>query len=160
MGKLLSNLILDLAKCPNQKTCTFTFMHFLIGALPEVQNWFRKPFSHKVLYNYYSNDLYLTKSKNGFPIVFSNLAWKLIFFGNLLVPLIILKYKILGRIMNRHYLNRYFKYLDGVGAADNRPFTGDTWHMTCDRWHGTCDMWHLTCDRWGEVILFSKMSAP
>ena len=77
MSKLLSNSILDLAKCPNQKTCTFTFMHFPIGALPEVQNLFWNLFSHKVLYNYYSNfclfeffDLYLIKSKNGFPIVF------------------------------------------------------------------------------------------
>ena len=38
----------------NQKTCTFTFMHFLVGALPEVQNHFQKHFSHKVLYNYCS----------------------------------------------------------------------------------------------------------
>ena len=54
MGKLLSNSILDLAKCPNQKTCTFTFMCFPIGALPEVQNLFCKHFAHKVLYNYCS----------------------------------------------------------------------------------------------------------
>jgi hypothetical protein len=40
MEKLLSDSILDLAKCPNQKTCTFTFMRFLVGALPEVQNCF------------------------------------------------------------------------------------------------------------------------
>ena len=40
MEKLLSNSILDLAKWPNQKKRTFTFMHFLIGALPEVQNSF------------------------------------------------------------------------------------------------------------------------
>ena len=36
MRKLLSNSILNLAKCPNQKTCTFTFMRFPIGVLPEV----------------------------------------------------------------------------------------------------------------------------
>ena len=34
MGKLLSNSILDLAKCSNQKTCTLTFLRFPIGALP------------------------------------------------------------------------------------------------------------------------------
>ena len=38
MEKLLSDSILDLAKCTNQKRCTFTFMRFLIGALHEVQN--------------------------------------------------------------------------------------------------------------------------
>jgi hypothetical protein len=57
-------------------------MRFLVGALPEVQNCFWKHFLHKVLYNYYSKknlerfDLYLTKSKNRFPIVFSNHARK------------------------------------------------------------------------------------
>ena len=34
MGKLLSDLIFDLAKCPNQITCTFTFMHFPWGYFP------------------------------------------------------------------------------------------------------------------------------
>ena len=38
MGKLFSDSILDLAECPNKKTCTFTLMRFPIGALPEVQN--------------------------------------------------------------------------------------------------------------------------
>ena len=38
MRKMLSDLILDLGKCPNRKTCTFTFMHFPVGALPKVQN--------------------------------------------------------------------------------------------------------------------------
>ena len=38
----------------NQKTCTFTFMRFLVRALPEVQNQFWKQFSNKVLYNYNS----------------------------------------------------------------------------------------------------------
>ena len=80
MRKLLSKMILDLGKCPKQKTCTFTFMRFLVGALPEVQNHFRKQFSHKVLYNYsskfflWSVSVSILKSqKNGFPIVFSNL---------------------------------------------------------------------------------------
>ena len=50
MGKLVSEMILDLGKC----TCTFTFMRFLVGALAEVQNNFRKQFSNKVLYNYRS----------------------------------------------------------------------------------------------------------
>ena len=34
---LLSKLILDHKKCPNQKTCSFTFMHFQVGELPKVQ---------------------------------------------------------------------------------------------------------------------------
>ena len=38
MGKMLSDYILDLAKCPNQKTCTFPFMQFPVGALPKVKN--------------------------------------------------------------------------------------------------------------------------
>ena len=50
MRKLLLEMILDLKKCP----CTFTFMHFQIGALPQVQNHFQKQFSHKVLHNYCS----------------------------------------------------------------------------------------------------------
>ena len=67
MRKMLSNSILDLGKCPNRKTCTFTFMRFPVGAIPEVQNSIWKYFSHKVLYNYYSKfflerfTLYLTK---------------------------------------------------------------------------------------------------
>ena len=44
MRKLLSDSILDLAKCPNRKTYTFTFMCFPIGAHPKVQNWLWKPF--------------------------------------------------------------------------------------------------------------------
>ena len=39
---LLSELIFDLGKCPKKKTWTFTFMHFLVRALPEIQNQFRK----------------------------------------------------------------------------------------------------------------------
>ena len=82
MRKMLSNSILDLGKCPNRKLCTFTFMRFLVGAFPKVQNRIWKHFPHKVLYNYNSKlflerfCLYLTKSKNGFPIVFPNLARK------------------------------------------------------------------------------------
>ena len=82
MGKLLSDSILDLGNCPNFKTCTFTFMHFPVGALPEVQNRIRKQFSHKVLYSFLTKFFlerfgqYLKKSKKGFPIVFSNLARK------------------------------------------------------------------------------------
>ena len=51
MGKLLSEMILDLGKC----TCSFTFMRFLVGALPEIRNHFQKQFSQKVIYNYCSN---------------------------------------------------------------------------------------------------------
>ena len=72
MGKLLSEMILDLGNCP----CTFTFMHFLVGALTEVQNHFRKQFSHKVIYNNCSKFFVafwsvFKKVKNGFPIVLS-----------------------------------------------------------------------------------------
>ena len=38
MRKMLSDSISELRKCPNRKTCTFTFMHFPVGAHPEVQN--------------------------------------------------------------------------------------------------------------------------
>ena len=54
MGKLLLDSILDIRKCPNFKTCTFTFMRFLVGALPEVQNQIRKQFSRKVLYSFFA----------------------------------------------------------------------------------------------------------
>ena len=36
MRKMLLDMILDLAKCPNRKMCTFTFMRFPVGALPKV----------------------------------------------------------------------------------------------------------------------------
>ena len=66
MRKLLSDLIFDLAKCPNRKTCIFTFMRFPIWALPKVQNWFWKHFSHKVVYNYCSNFYFFYVSVNIF----------------------------------------------------------------------------------------------
>ena len=50
MGKLLSEMISDLGKCPHQKTHESESA----GALPKVQNYLWKQFSHKVLYNYYS----------------------------------------------------------------------------------------------------------
>ena len=40
LRKLLSKSILDIGKCPNQKTYTFTLMRFWVGALPEFQNIF------------------------------------------------------------------------------------------------------------------------
>ena len=67
MGKLLSEMILDMGKC----TCTFTFMR-----IPEVQNRFRMQFSHKVIYNYYSKKnwgcfgQYLKSKKVDFPLYF------------------------------------------------------------------------------------------
>ena len=70
MRKMLSDSILELMKCPNLKICTFTFMRFAVGALSEV------------LYNYYSNLFWTVlvhtkqSKKKGFPIAFSNLAWK------------------------------------------------------------------------------------
>ena len=51
---MLSKTILDLGKCPNQKTHESESAGFLVWALPEVQNCFRKQFLHKVIYNYYS----------------------------------------------------------------------------------------------------------
>ena len=65
---MLSDLILDLGKCPNLKTYTFTFRRFPVGALPKVQNWIGH-LSKKILYDYNSEvflerfGLYLTKSK-------------------------------------------------------------------------------------------------
>ena len=50
MRKLLWEMISDLKKC----SCAFNFMHFMVRALCKVQNPFRKQFSHKVPYNYYS----------------------------------------------------------------------------------------------------------
>ena len=44
-------------KVSQPETCTFTFMHFPVGALSEVQNWIWKHFSHKVLYNSYSKKI-------------------------------------------------------------------------------------------------------
>ena len=55
--KLLSKLILDCGKCPNQKTCIFTSQHFPVWALPEVENQFLKQLSNKALYNYCSKKL-------------------------------------------------------------------------------------------------------
>ena len=51
MRKILSDSILDLAKCPNRKTCTFTFMHFPVETLPR-SKMESESISHKVLYNY------------------------------------------------------------------------------------------------------------
>ena len=89
MRKMPSDSILDLAKYPNRKTFTFIFMCFLVGALPEIQNWIWKHFSHKVLYNYYSKKnlegfgSYLRKSKKDFPLHFQILRKKVqgIFFS-------------------------------------------------------------------------------
>ena len=44
--KLLSKLILDYGQCPK---CTFTLIHFPVGAFPEFQNQFKNIFSNKVL---------------------------------------------------------------------------------------------------------------
>ena len=38
MRKMLSDSIVDLGKCPKREKCTFTFMHFPVGALPRVKN--------------------------------------------------------------------------------------------------------------------------
>ena len=78
--EMLSDSIKDLGKCPNRKMHESESACFPVGALCKVQNQILKHFSHKVLYNFYSKffleqfGLYLTKSKNGLLIVFSNLA--------------------------------------------------------------------------------------
>ena len=50
MRKMLSESILDLGKCPNQKTHESESACFLVGALGNVQNRILKQFSHKVLF--------------------------------------------------------------------------------------------------------------
>ena len=52
--KLLSKLMLDLKKCPNQKMHESESACFLVWELPAVQNYFLKQFSYKVLINYCS----------------------------------------------------------------------------------------------------------
>ena len=52
--KLLSKLILDFGKCPNQKMHESESAGFLVWALPMVQNHFSKQFYQKVLYSYCS----------------------------------------------------------------------------------------------------------
>ena len=54
MRKILSYLIFDLAKCPNRKTCTFTYMRFRFLHFPRSKIVSESLFFHKVLYNYYS----------------------------------------------------------------------------------------------------------
>ena len=67
---------------PKLENCTFTFMHFLVGALPEVQNCFWKLFLHKVPFNYNSKNFlkhFVKKKwrfkKVDFPLYFKNLIW-------------------------------------------------------------------------------------
>ena len=55
MRKLLLELISDLGKCPNKKTHESDSTCFLVLALPKVQIYCRKKFSHKVLYSYCYN---------------------------------------------------------------------------------------------------------
>ena len=77
MGNLLSKLISDFGKCPNQKAHESECAGFLVRALPEVQDQIRKQFFDKKLYNYCSKkklERFVTKNgvpKTGFPIVFS-----------------------------------------------------------------------------------------
>ena len=51
-SKLLSEMILDLKNCPNQKMCESKNAGFLLWALPEVQNQFQKQFLSKYMSNY------------------------------------------------------------------------------------------------------------
>ena len=77
MRKMFSESILDLGKCPNRKMHESESAGFLDRALPEVQNRFRKHFSHKVLYNSCSKFIFwsvlvnIYKSKKmDFPLYF------------------------------------------------------------------------------------------
>ena len=54
MRKMISERIVDLGKCSNQKMHESESASFPVWPLPKVQNQFRKHFSHKVLYNYCS----------------------------------------------------------------------------------------------------------
>ena len=80
MRKILQIQFWTLGNAPTRKCMTVNVHFFPVGALCEVQNVILKHFSHKVLYNYHSFKtikrfgLYLTKSKNGFPIEISNFA--------------------------------------------------------------------------------------
>ena len=79
---MLSKSILDLGNCPNRKKHESESAFFLVGALRKVQNRTKSSFPIKyyviTILNFFLERFspYLTKSKNGFPIVFSNLARK------------------------------------------------------------------------------------
>ena len=66
MRKMFSDSILDLRKCPNRKLHESESACFPVGVLHVVQLYY---FLERL-------GLYLTESKNGFPIVFSNIARK------------------------------------------------------------------------------------
>ena len=74
--KLLSEKILDLGKCPKQKTCTFTFMRFLVGHFPKSKIVFESSFYTKsyiitILKKIWERFVFKNgASKNVFPIVF------------------------------------------------------------------------------------------
>ena len=70
MRKLVLEMISDLEKSP----CTFTFMHFMVRALLEVQNHFQKQFSHKVLNDFFWSELKKSK-KNDFLLHFQKWIW-------------------------------------------------------------------------------------
>ena len=78
---MLSDLILDLAKCPNQKnalslSCVFRLGHFPRSKIESKSIFLTKYFIFTILFFLEHFGYYLTKSKNGFPIAFSNLARK------------------------------------------------------------------------------------
>ena len=60
MIKLLSHLVLDLRKRPNRNMPESESACFPVGALCKFQNWIRKQFSLKVLYNYCSKFFFLS----------------------------------------------------------------------------------------------------
>ena len=86
MRKMLSDSMLDLAKCPNRKMHKSEPACFLLGHSPRSKIKSEKN-SHKVCINYCSKfflEAFLSivkkVKKRGFPIVFSNLAQKGYFF--------------------------------------------------------------------------------
>ena len=69
MRKLLSEMISDIG----EKTCTFTFMQFVVGTLPQVQTNFQKKFSHENLYNNCSKKIF-EAFRSVFKIVLKHIA--------------------------------------------------------------------------------------
>ena len=81
MRKMLSDLIFDLGKCPTGKRMkvklyVFRLGHFARSKIESESIFLIKFFIITILKKIESFGLYLTKSKNGFHIVFSNPARK------------------------------------------------------------------------------------
>ena len=83
-SNLLSELILDLRRCPNQKTHESEIAGFLLWALPEVQNQIRKQIWLKNIPNYMTkfnfwvlwSIIKKVKKKINIPLYFKIVIWK------------------------------------------------------------------------------------